>query len=77
VAAFREKGGARSVMRALEKAGFESVRVVTVPDNSLLRVRVGRFNDARAAADVLSKLNRAGYKAVVVSDATRETVVRD
>lgn len=77
VAAFREKGGARSVMRALEKAGFTGVRVVTVPDNSLLRVRIGRFNDARAAGDVLSKLKSAGYQAVVVSDATRESVVRD
>jgi cell division septation protein DedD len=77
VAAFREKSNARSVLRALEKAGFSGVRVITVPDNSLLRVRVGHFTDPHAADAVLSKLKQAGYKAVVVADATRESAVRD
>ena len=69
--------GFRGDASRFEKAGFADVRIVTVPDNALLRVRIGRFNDARGAADVLSRLTRAGYKAVVVTDATRETVVRD
>lgn len=76
VAAFRDKAGARSVRHQLEKAGFANVRVVTVPENSLLRVRVGRFKDANAAGDVLSRLKRAGYQGVI-ADATRETVVNE
>lgn len=77
VAAFRDKNGARSVAQNLKKAGFEQVRLVTVPGNELVRVRVGRFASETAASDVLKRLQAAGYKPVVASDLQREKVVRD
>lgn len=77
VAAFRERSGARSVARQLENAGFEDVRLVTIPDNSLIRVRVGRFENSGAAAATVTKLKAGGFSAVVVFDAERETALRD
>ncbi len=75
VAAFREKSGARSVARKLENAGFDDVRLVTVPGSALLRVRVGSFANSTDAAAVMSKLKAAGYAPALVSDAQREQPV--
>lgn len=77
VAAFRERSGARSVARQLEKAGFQDVRLVTVPDNTLIRVRIGRFDNSAAAAATVAKLKAGGFSAVVVFDAERETALHD
>lgn len=77
VAAFREMGNAQAVARQLEKAGFDDVRIVTVPENTLIRVRIGAFETAAAAVSTLGRLNTAGYTGVVVTDATREANVRN
>lgn len=77
VAAFRDRNGARSVAQNLKQAGYEQVRLVTVPGNELVRVRVGRFASETAASDVLKRLQAAGYKPVVAADVQREKVVRD
>jgi cell division protein FtsN len=77
VAAFRDKNGAHAVARQVSKLGFNDVRVVTVPENTLLRVRVGYFKSAGDALDVVAKLKRAGYSAVTSADALREERVHD
>lgn len=77
IAAFREKGNALGVARQLEKAGFENVRVVLMPENALIRVRVGAFETSTMAAATLGRLKSAGYSGVVVGDAAREQNVRD
>jgi len=76
LAAFREMTGAQLVIRSLKKAGYSDVRIVTVPDNDLLRVRVGSFTTSKEAADLAKKLRAEGHSAVVVDDATRERVAQ-
>jgi cell division septation protein DedD len=76
VGAFREKSGAQSVLRQLQKGGFENTRLVTVPDNTLIRVRVGKFASSADAAATAAKLRAAGFSAVIVSDAAHEAIVR-
>jgi hypothetical protein len=71
VGAFRAANTARTVVRQLEKAGFDA-RAVTVPANQLVRVRVGRFATSRAAEDTMRRLRAAGFEAVIVSDARTE-----
>ncbi len=75
--AFRELSGAQSVKRQLERAGFTDVRLVRVPGNQLIRVRIGKFADRAAASGVLARLARADISAVLVSDAHTETPVKD
>jgi hypothetical protein len=76
VGAFRELSGAQSVKRQLERAGFTNIRLVRVPGNQLIRVRIGKFADRPAAAAVLAALARADISAVLVSDAHTETSVK-
>jgi cell division septation protein DedD len=75
VGAFREFSGARGVQRQLENAGFTDVRLVRVPGNQLIRVRIGKFENRAAAAATLSRLASANYSAVLVTDANSETRV--
>lgn len=77
IAAFRERSGARAVARQVEQAGFADVRLVTVPDNSLLRVRVGKFESGAQALPIVTRLKAAGFSAVIVSDAEREQQMRE
>jgi hypothetical protein len=77
VAAFRELAGARSVAAQLRRAGIADVRLVTVPDNALIRVRVGKFESSAAAATTISKIKAGGLSAVIVSDVQREQLVRE
>jgi cell division septation protein DedD len=77
VGAFREVGGAREVKAQIERAGITNVRLVRVPGNQLIRVRVGRFANRAAAASTLARLANADISAVLVSDADSETVVKD
>ena len=76
VAAFRDIAGARADVRTLKNAGYEA-RMVTVPANALIRVRVGLYDKASDATAVLSKLKSAGYQPVFVSDVSREKIVND
>lgn len=75
VAAFRDASNAKGVARQLVKAGFDA-RLATVPENDLLRVRIGKFATSADAAATNAKLKRAGYVGVVVSDVLREKLVQ-
>lgn len=77
VAAFRERAGALNVVRQLERKGLTGARLVRVPNSTLIRVRLGRFESTAAAAAQLSKVKAAGFAPMVVADANREQVVRD
>jgi len=69
--------GARSVAAQLRRAGITDVRLVTVPDNALIRVRVGKFESSAAAATTISRIRAEGLSAVIVSDVQREQLVRE
>lgn len=69
--AFRFREGADALLARLRNAGFDA-RAVVVPRNALLRIRVGRFATAAEAAEVMQAMKRAGFDAVVVSDAAQE-----
>lgn len=77
VGAFRESSGAREVKIQLERAGISNVRLVRVPGNQLIRVRVGRYASRAEAAPMLARLASADISAVLVTDAESETVVKD
>ena len=75
IGAFRELTGARGMQRQLEDAGFRDVRLVRVPGNQLIRVRVGKYENRAAAANTLARLANANFSAVLVTDANTETRV--
>ena len=72
--AFRMRSGADALQARLRTAGFQP-RLVRVPDNDLLRVRVGSHATQADAATLRDRLRSAGFDAVVVSDVPRETSV--
>ena len=76
VAAFHELSGARSVAQQVQAKGFADVRIARVPDNTLVRVRVGHFASAADGTGVVEKLKHAGFSAVLVSDAAHEISVQ-
>ena len=61
-------------MARLRSAGLVP-RLVTVPGNDLMRVRVGAFSAQTEAASLRERLRSDGFDAVVVNDATRESPV--
>ena len=75
VGAFRELTGARGVMIELQRAGFTDIRLVRVPGNNLIRVRIGRFENRAAASATLARLAANDISAVLVTDADTETRV--
>ncbi len=75
IGAFRELKGAHGVQRQLEDAGFRDVRLVRVPGNQLIRVRIGKYENRAAAASMLARLANANFSAVLVTDANIETRV--
>ena len=77
VAAFRDRAGALSVVRQLERKGVHGARLVRVPNSALIRVRLGRFESAAAAGAQLRKVKAAGFAPMVVADANREQGVPD
>ena len=76
IGAFRDVNGARRVQEQLQRAGFADARLVRVPGNELVRVRVGKFANRSAAASVLARLAAGDFSAVLVTDATEEQPVR-
>jgi cell division protein FtsN len=72
VGAFRQIAGARETARQLDKAGYTSVRLVTVPSNALVRVRVGKFENLTDASALAAKLKAAGFSAALVYDVRSE-----
>jgi cell division septation protein DedD len=75
IGAFRELNGARGAQRQLENAGFRDVRLVRVPGNQLIRVRIGKYENRAGAASMLARLANANFSAVLVTDANTETRV--
>lgn len=73
--AFRNRDGAVTLADRLRRAGY-SPRLVFVPANRLLRVRIGRFEDRAGADDLMRRLLAAGFPAVVVRDADQESTPR-
>lgn len=76
VGAFREIAGARTMKQQLERAGLDDVRLVRVPDNTLIRVRVGNYANRAAANTTLSRLQAKKFTGVVVNDADKESPVK-
>jgi cell division septation protein DedD len=69
--AFRHQPGVDDLAGRLRRAGHQP-RVVLVPANDLVRVRVGRFPTHEEAARLLARLRGQGFDAIVVADADRE-----
>lgn len=74
--AFRELSGAKSMKLQVERAGFDDVRLVRVPGNTLIRVRIGKYANRSAAAAMLSRLAEKDFSAVLVTDAAKESSVQ-
>ena len=72
--AFRTRSGADALMGRLRSAGFQP-RLVRVPTNDLMRVRVGGFDAQAEAAALRDRVRAAGFDAVVVDDAPAESPV--
>ncbi len=75
IGAFRNPVGAGGLVDELITAGFDA-RLVQVPINDLLRVRIGRYATLEEAQAELARVQAGGYDGAVVSDARRETQVR-
>jgi hypothetical protein len=69
--AFRGAGGAAALAGQLRKVGFES-RIVFVPGSALYRVRIGFFQSAAEAEDLIRRVRAAGFEIVLVSDTPSE-----
>ena len=69
--AFRQRQGAEALAARLRRAGHEP-RLVYVAGSQLLRVRVRRFQNAKAADALAQSLRKAGFAAIVVNDVARE-----
>lgn len=74
--AFREIAGARTLKQQLERAGFDDVRLVRVPDNALIRVRIGSYANRTGTNTTLSRLQEKKFTGVVVNDADKESPVQ-
>ena len=70
--AFRSVASARELVRSLAAGGFADARIVVVPANALVRVRLGHFASSREATTFARRLFDAGFDAAVVDDAHRE-----
>jgi hypothetical protein len=73
--AFSSEERARNVQSRARDAGFEA-RLIRVPGSRLIRVRVGRFDSAPAAAEISKRLDKLGFTSAVVSDAEQEEPIR-
>jgi cell division protein FtsN len=62
---------AEALLKTVSDAGFEG-RLVRVPGSDLIRVRVGTFDSAEGANDILWKLRGLEFTAQLARDAQRE-----
>ncbi len=69
--AFRYRASADALMERLREAGH-SPRLVLVPRNDLLRVRIGRFPSQDDAVRLVNRLRSQGFEALPVRDAAEE-----
>ena len=73
--AFSSERRAMTLVERARDAGLEP-RVVTVSGSDLVRVRVGRFDDAGGATRLYDRVRRLGFEATVSGDADREEGMR-
>lgn len=73
--AFSDTARARVLADRLREAGYDA-RLVRVPTNLLVRVRLGHFGERDAAVRMMLEIREAGFEATLVTDATREEDVR-
>jgi SPOR domain len=73
--AFSSDDRALSLQRRAVEAGF-AARLVRIPGSELVRVRIGRFDSAAAAGDLLNRLKGLGFTAALVPDANREERIK-
>ncbi len=73
--AFGGVARAKILAERVRKAGFD-VRLVRVRGSRLIRVRTGRFDSSSSARDLLKRVEKLGFKALVVHDARQEERVR-
>ncbi len=69
--AFSERGRAVALRDRAVEAGFQA-RLAIVPGSPLVRVRVGRFDSAEEAGDILRLVRDQGFSATLVKDAHLE-----
>jgi cell division septation protein DedD len=69
--AFRQQASVDDMVARLRRAGYEP-RVVRVPANDLIRVRVGQFASRDEAARLVARLNGDGFDALVTGDSDQE-----
>lgn len=69
--AFSDATGARRVADRAEAEGF-SVRMVRVPGSTLVRVRVGRFENQEDALELMRRVKAGGFEVALVTDAAQE-----
>ena len=73
--AFANEDRARALFRRAVDLGLEA-RLVHVPETQLLHVRVGLFDAASAASELLRRVGEMGFVAAMVRDAHREEPIR-
>jgi cell division septation protein DedD len=69
--AFSDRDRAVALRDRAAAAGLQA-RLATVPGSPLVRVRVGRFDAADGASDILRRVRDAGFTATLVKDAHLE-----
>jgi len=69
--AFRNMEGARSLAESLRSAGYDP-RLVRVPGDRLIRVRVGRFQSREGADELKRTMEGQNFDATIVMDAQSE-----
>lgn len=73
--AFANEDRARSLFQRAADLGLEA-RLVHVPETQLLHVRVGLFDSASSASELLRRVGEMGFVAAMVRDAHREEPIR-
>lgn len=75
VGAFSTKERAHKLAQILTQAGFKA-RVVQTEGNSLVRVRIGHFTDLSTGHELITKIERLGYDATIVSGIAKEYLIK-
>lgn len=73
--AFGDVARARVLAERARKAGLD-VRIVRVRGSRFIRVRTGRFDSSSSARNLLKRVGKLGFQALVVHDAREEERVR-
>ena len=75
VGAFSTKERAYRLAKILTQAGFKT-RVVQTEGSSLIRVRIGQFTELSTGHELITKIERLGYDATMVSNMVKEYLIK-